>query len=92
MDFGRNIARVLCGDIDPLDIMFRDNLSERYYPAFIANDSHSHPVLEYMDLLSLEHPSVRILEVGAGTGGQTVRLSKIPSKHGQTWNKKVGTV
>ncbi|KAI1211883.1 lovastatin nonaketide synthase [Annulohypoxylon truncatum] len=74
IEFCRNHLGILCGDVDPLDVMFRDQLSERYYSEVLANDIHSYPTLRYMELLSFKNPSMKILEVGAGTGGQTLRL------------------
>lgn len=82
IEFCRNHLGILCGDVDPLDVMFRDQLSERYYSEVLANDSHSYPTLRYMELVSFKNPSMKILEVGAGTGGQTIRLLEAMSSDG----------
>lgn len=74
MEISSNIIPILSGDVDPLEIMFRDQLSEQYYSEVLANDSHSYPLMEFVGLLSFKNPSMNILEVGAGTGGQTLRL------------------
>lgn len=74
MYIGRNLIKVLCGDLDPLDLMFRSGLADRYYEQMLANEHHAHPASAYVNLLCFRNPSMKILEVGAGTGGQTMRI------------------
>ncbi|RYO81820.1 hypothetical protein DL764_009708 [Monosporascus ibericus] len=82
MQVGRNLLRILSGEVDPLDLMFRDGLADHYYERMLANDHHAHPASAYIDLLCFKNPSMRILEVGAGTGGQTLRLLETMSADG----------
>ncbi|KAI8951015.1 hypothetical protein F4801DRAFT_601649 [Xylaria longipes] len=79
---GRNLIGILCGDVDPLDLMFKDGLAERYYEHMFANEHHAYPCLVHLHLLSFKNPSMRILEIGAGTGGQTIRLLETLSSGG----------
>ncbi|KAI4225140.1 MAG: hypothetical protein L6R40_008390 [Gallowayella cf. fulva] len=74
MHIGRNLIRVLCGEVDPLDLIFNNGLADRYYEQMLANEPHAYPASIYIDLLCFKNPSMKILEVGAGTGGQTARL------------------
>ncbi|KAK5996306.1 Highly reducing polyketide synthase azaB [Cladobotryum mycophilum] len=74
MTVGRNIVKVLHGEVDPLQIMFSDGLINRYYEQMLPNDHHSYPASQFLNLLCFKNPSMKILEVGAGTGGQTLRL------------------
>ncbi|RAK93462.1 putative polyketide synthase [Aspergillus costaricaensis CBS 115574] len=70
---GRNLVSVLTGDADPLDLIFRDNLADLYYEEMLANEYHAYPASFLMDRLCFKNPCMRILEIGAGTGGQTLR-------------------
>lgn len=66
----RNLKAILMGEADPLDISFETGLAERFYTNVFSNicDANFQKVLE---LLSHENPTMRILEVGGGTGGMT---------------------
>jgi SAM-dependent methyltransferase len=41
------------------------------------------PFARYLDALTHKNPSLKILEVGAGTGGMTVQIMKILAVHGE---------
>ena len=82
MHIGRNLIKVLCGEVDPLDLMFRNGLAERYYEQMLANEHHAHPTSTYIDLLCFKNPSLKIIEIGAGTGGQTTRILERLSSDG----------
>ncbi|OJJ75778.1 hypothetical protein ASPBRDRAFT_38078 [Aspergillus brasiliensis CBS 101740] len=73
MTVGRHLIAVLSGTEDPLELLFRDGLSHRYYEQMLADAYHAHPASRYLELLSFKNPRLRVLEVGAGTGGQTLR-------------------
>lgn len=73
MHIGQNLIKILGGEIDALDLMFRNGLADRYYEHALASEYHAHPASAYIDLLCFKNPSMNILEVGAGTGGQTLR-------------------
>ena len=79
---GRNLIKVLCGEVDPLDLRFRNGLANRYYEQMLANEHHAHPASAYIDLLCFKNPSMNILEVGAGTGGQILRILERMSSGG----------
>lgn len=85
---GRRVIQMLRGEIDPLDFIFRDGLADRYYEKMLANEHHAYPASELLDLVSFKNPSMRILEVGAGTGGQTMHLLETMSRDGVCkWEK-----
>ncbi|KAL4993611.1 putative polyketide synthase [Aspergillus recurvatus] len=71
---GRNLIPVLRGDVDPLDLLFGDGLADRYYESMLSNPVHAHPAVAYLQHLSFQSPALTVLEVGAGTGGQTLGL------------------
>ncbi|KAI1464191.1 uncharacterized protein F4812DRAFT_443732 [Daldinia caldariorum] len=73
MEIGKYLPAILRGETDPLSLIFRDGLVDRYYEAMLDNDHHAYPAAQIIDLLSFKNPSMRIIEIGAGTGGQTAR-------------------
>ncbi|KAK4226847.1 hypothetical protein QBC38DRAFT_528049 [Podospora fimiseda] len=88
MEIGRNLIRVLRGEVDPLELIFHDGLAGRYYEEMLANDHHAHPATAWLNLLCFKNPSMKILEVGAGTGGQTLRLLEEMSSDGvMKWDR-----
>ncbi|KAL8782131.1 MAG: hypothetical protein Q9213_005665 [Squamulea squamosa] len=88
MHIGQNLIKVLRGEIDPLDLMFKDGLADCYYEQMLANEPHAHPASIYIDLLCFKNPSRKILEVGAGTGGQTARLLERMTSEGiKKWSR-----
>ena len=70
---GRNLISVLTGNADPLDLIFRNGLADLYYEEMLASEYHAYPASFLVDHMCFKNPSMRILEVGAGTGGQTLR-------------------
>lgn len=60
-----NIEAVFTGKADPLDILMQDNVLVNIYNAI----SFGHG--EFVRMLSHTKPNLRVLEVGAGTGGTT---------------------
>ncbi|KAK7978171.1 polyketide synthase [Apiospora saccharicola] len=70
---GRNIVPVLRGEEDALHLMFgMDDLLEQYYRVILGTDK-VHAILgSYVDILSHKRGAdLRVLEIGAGTGGTT---------------------
>ncbi|PYH92144.1 putative polyketide synthase [Aspergillus ellipticus CBS 707.79] len=82
MHVGRHLIAILSGDADPLDVMFRNGLTDRYYEQMLANPHHAHPASVYIDHLCFKNPSMNIIEIGAGTGGQTSRTLETLASNG----------
>lgn len=82
MHVGRHLVDILYGRVDPLDLMFRNGLADKYYAKMLANTYHAHPAMEYLDIISFKNPALQIIEIGAGTGGQTLRLLEKMSSDG----------
>lgn len=74
MTIGRRLVEIISGTVDALDLMFQSDLLNRYYHEMIANDHFSYPACRFIDLMSHQNPSMKILEVGAGTGAITSRI------------------
>jgi SAM-dependent methyltransferase len=67
---GEHLAEIIRGDIDPLSIMLQDNLLNKYYQDDMVK--RCYPALHrYVQLLQHKKPNMRVLEIGAGTGGAT---------------------
>jgi NADPH:quinone reductase-like Zn-dependent oxidoreductase/predicted O-methyltransferase YrrM len=70
----RSLPAIMTGEIDPLQVIFESEYAKTFYASLF------HPVCgdgrlgRFLDLAAHENPSLRILEVGAGTGGMTVHI------------------
>lgn len=65
----RRLLSILEGNTDPLDILFNGSLAADYYE-FVSRKVQ-HPLQAYLDTISHKNPKIKILEIGAGTGGTT---------------------
>jgi hypothetical protein len=65
-----NLRLVLLGEADPLQIAFNDSLAEKQC-ANIFNPMFNSNLRKLLDLVSHKNPTMRLLVVGAGTGGMT---------------------
>lgn len=66
----RNLGPIFAGQVDPLEVFFADDGAEAFYRD-VFNQRLDAAVKVALDLASHERPGLRILEVGAGTGGMT---------------------
>jgi NADPH:quinone reductase-like Zn-dependent oxidoreductase/SAM-dependent methyltransferase len=66
-----SLAKILVGSEDPLQILFGRNLATDFYNESNRYSSCAPALKKYVELLSHKNPAMRILEVGAGTGGAT---------------------
>ncbi|SPO01629.1 related to polyketide synthase [Cephalotrichum gorgonifer] len=66
----RSLKSILIGEKDPLEVIFDSNLADVFYADLFAQICDVR-LRNFLDLASHENPSLRILEVGAGTGGFT---------------------
>ena len=69
---GENLVPILKGEAEPLPIMLRDNMLEAFYRTQgffeLGNESCADIVVK----LAHQNPNMRIIEIGAGTGGTTM--------------------
>lgn len=77
----RTLEQVLTGKLDALEILFGDDLIQEYY-----RKAHDAPytigrVRTYIDAISHKNPGMKILELGAGTGGATSSIVDTPERH-----------
>lgn len=66
----RELKNILVGEKDPLEVIFESNLADVFYADMFAQICDSR-LVNFLELASHENPGLRILEVGAGTGGFT---------------------
>ena len=65
------IFGMLTGEIDPLSLLFQDSIIDDFYKECTDNSDWLGPLDRYLDLLCHKNPAMKILEIGAGTGGTT---------------------
>lgn len=70
---GDNLQGILTGQVDAHSILFADNILTRIYSAESYQRCYEH-MIQFMYALGRKNPSLRALELGAGTGGATIAL------------------
>ena len=78
---GRNLDRILCDKIDTLELLFSGNLVQDFYSSTTTAANYA-KVASYVDLLAHKDPGIKILEIGAGTGGATACVLDTLCKNG----------
>lgn len=67
----RALPGIFRGDTNPLETLFQSGAAEVFYKRMFEENMRDGRLLSFLDLKSHEVPGLRILEVGAGTGGFT---------------------
>ncbi|KAF7563913.1 hypothetical protein G7046_g192 [Stylonectria norvegica] len=68
---GKALPGILDGQVDPLDVIFKDKIAENVYRHGLGSQRCYLQLCNYIDALAHKNPAMRILEIGAGTGGAT---------------------
>ncbi|TLD24099.1 hypothetical protein PspLS_06954 [Pyricularia sp. CBS 133598] len=68
--FIRELQPILTGSVDPLQVMFGSDTAGLFY-ADMFDQVCDHRLRKFLHLAAHENPNMRIIEVGAGTGGFT---------------------
>ena len=63
-----NLDGILQGSTDALRVLFEDNLVEDYYTASSKSSICFKRLQNFLEAIALKRPSMRIMEIGAGTG------------------------
>ncbi|KAL8795885.1 MAG: hypothetical protein Q9195_001765 [Heterodermia aff. obscurata] len=71
---GENLANILLNDKDPLSLMLEHDLLQQYYRYSNSLIRNNEQAALLVNNLAHRNPSLRILEVGAGTGGVTLPI------------------
>jgi NADPH:quinone reductase-like Zn-dependent oxidoreductase/ubiquinone/menaquinone biosynthesis C-methylase UbiE len=69
--FGRQLASIIRGETDPLEVLFSSGLAEDFYSDLFRSVWAGAKLSRYLDALSFKNPSLKVLEVGAGTASMT---------------------
>lgn len=81
---GPELVPLLTGQTDPLTHFLKDDLLFRVY----HSDEGARPnqyMADYVKMLTFQRRDLRILEIGAGTGGTTYRILKACSPNGESF-------
>lgn len=70
----RNLPAILKGDIDPLNLLFADDILSDFYSNFHSNQQLLARAADEVDVLAHKNPRMRVLEIGAGTGSATEHI------------------
>ncbi|KAI3553359.1 hypothetical protein CABS03_12727 [Colletotrichum abscissum] len=67
---GKALPGIVSGAVEPLDVMLEDNLLSKNYESGTFTGDYQAAVA-YLRLLTFKNPRLRVIEIGAGTGGCT---------------------
>ena len=70
----RNLPDIVKGEVDPLQVIFDSDHAKTFYASLFHTVCGDGRLDRFMELAAHETPALRILEVGAGTGGMTVHI------------------
>ena len=75
---GRHLLNVLRGEQDPLKFLFSDSedMMVQWYSEVNERPVCFNPWGRYLQTLAQKNPTMKILEIGAGTGGSTAHILK----------------
>lgn len=79
---GQNLGRILSGEVDPLDLLFKGDLARDFYQDLNSGTNCLHAFGQYLDALAHASPGMRILEIGAGTGSMTGSVLNVLTHNG----------
>lgn len=80
---GRNLLKMLTGELDPLSFMFQDNSVPDYYKELNADVVCFQPFVRYLEAMAHKNPGLKILEIGAGVGATTANILNALAPLGQ---------
>lgn len=82
VSFGQQLKSILRGDVDALEVLFNQGLADAIYNSPLISLT-AQRLASYMDLLAHKDSSIRVLEVGAGTGATTTPVLEALSRDGR---------
>ncbi|KAL9076207.1 MAG: hypothetical protein Q9157_003764 [Trypethelium eluteriae] len=83
VETGRNLLGILRGEVDVHELFFQGSLAEAFYEGMYAVPRLRKAYSSYLGALAHKNPNMRILEVGAGTGGASVTTLEALSSSGE---------
>ncbi|KAI1751503.1 polyketide synthase [Xylaria castorea] len=73
---GQALPQILAGEIDPLEVFFGGKLADDFYQGAFGAERCFAQLSSYLDSLVHKNPSMKFLEIGAGTGGTTKSIMR----------------
>ncbi|KAF6826616.1 polyketide synthase [Colletotrichum plurivorum] len=70
---GENLSRIFSREVEPLQVMTEGDLLYTFYRGAFGTSFNTN-VAEYVGLIADKNPGIKILEIGAGTGGTTYHV------------------
>lgn len=80
---GKQLSRILRLEVEPLEIMLKDDLLSRNYEEDSSAMRCNAALGRFVSRLADSDPNLRILEIGAGTGSATFGILEAISREGQ---------
>lgn len=71
---GQHLPNILAREVEALAIMVEEGRLDAYYRENTRFDRNYRAATKYFDLLAHKNPHLKILEIGAGTGGATLPI------------------
>ena len=71
-----NLRRMLERQMDPLEFLFQGSLVDPYYEEVNGSVPLFEPFAAWLETTIHRNPNMKVLEIGAGTGGTTARVLK----------------
>ena len=71
---GKSLLAIFRGEVEPLSVMLKDGLLERFYQSNILLSQTYTQCTRWIKIFGHQKPHMRIIEIGAGTGSATVHI------------------
>ncbi len=80
MVIGTGLPGIVRGELDPLEVTMKGDALGRYYANNVRMSRQYAQAAIFVDLLAHRNPHLRVLEIGAGTGGASMPLLRALGK------------
>ena len=74
---GESLRQILLGEVEPLSVMMDGLRLEKYYRNHQRISRQYEQAARYIGLLAHKNPHLKVLEIGAGTGGATLSILRV---------------
>ena len=81
---GSSLTNIVTGKSDPLALLLQDDILSRLYVEDSASQQCFSYLTEYVRRFHFKYPHMRVLEIGAGTGGATLPALQALGDHSDT--------
>ena len=71
---GKNLSNIFTREVEALTVMVEEGRLDAYYRENARFDRNYRAAAKYFDLLGHKNPHLKVLEIGAGTGGATLPI------------------